>query len=162
MNSELFQSLLRAQTYFFRGCLVADPEIRYLESGTVVASARIAIDHPEKKGRNDDKQPDWLTLKVWFEAAQPFTDGARKGQLIDVTGRVYFEKWEDKNTGELRRAMALKVFSWSPVDTTAPPAPTTAQPRTPAQSRPPAPTPGPASWLTSGSENHASEEEVPF
>jgi single-strand DNA-binding protein len=160
MNSELLQSLLRAQTYFFRGRLVADPEIRYLESGTQVASARIAIDHPEKKGRNDDKQPDWLTLKVWFEAAQPFVDGTRKGQLIDVTGRVYFDKWEDKNTGEPRYAMALKVHSWSPVDTTAPPAPATAQPRTPAQSRPSAPTPSPATWLTSKSDD--SNDEVPF
>lgn len=155
MNQQL-QALLRAQTYGFRGRLVADPEIKYLSSGAQVASGRIAIDHPEKKGRDDDKQPDWLTIKVWFEAAQLFVDGTRKGQLIDVTGRVYFETWNDKNSGEPRHAMALKVYSWSPVETTTPPAPTAP----PAQSRPPAPTPGPASWLTSNSDDL--DTEVPF
>ena len=148
--SELMQTLLRAQTYSFRGRLVADPEIRYLESGTQVASARIAIDHPEKKGRNDDKQPDWLSLKVWFEAAEAFANGARKGQLIDVTGRVYFESWTDRNSGEPRRAMALKVFTWQPVETTVAPATRPA----PTQSTPTQP----AAWATGDD----SDEEVPF
>jgi single-strand DNA-binding protein len=148
--SELMQTLLRAQTYSFRGRLVADPEIKYLATGTQVASARIAIDHPEKKGRDDDKQPDWLSLKVWFEAAEAFANGARKGQLIDVTGRVYFESWTDKNSGEPRHAMALKVFTWQPVETPAAfatrPAPTQS---TPTQ---------PNAWATSDT----SDEEVPF
>jgi single-strand DNA-binding protein len=147
--SELMQTLLRAQTYSFRGRLVADPEIRYLGTGTQVASARIAIDHPEKKGRDDDKQPDWLSLKVWFEAAEAFANGARKGQLIDVTGRVYFESWTDRNSGEPRRAMALKVFTWQPVETGAAPAAPA-----PAQSTPTQPT----TWTTGDD----SDEEVPF
>jgi single-strand DNA-binding protein len=148
--SELMQTLLRAQTYSFRGRLVADPEIRYLGTGTQVASARIAIDHPEKKGRDDDKQPDWLSLKVWFEAAEAFANGARKGQLIDVTGRVYFESWTDRNSGEPRHAMALKVFTWQQVETGAAPA---ARPA-PTQSTPAQPN----AWATSDT----SDEEVPF
>lgn len=152
--SELLQTLLRAQTYSFRGRLVADPEIRYLTSGTQVASARIAIDHPEKKGRDDDKQPDWLSLKVWFEAAEAFANGARKGQLIDVTGRVYFESWTDKNSGEPRHAMALKVFTWQPVETGASSAPAPRTAATPATQSATQPT----TWDTGDD----SDEEVPF
>lgn len=157
--SELLQTLLRAQTYSFRGRLVADPEIKFLQSGTQVASARIAIDHPEKKGRDDDKKPDWLSLKVWFEPAENFANNARKGQLIDVKGRVYFESWTDKTTGEIRRAMAMKVYNWHPVET-APAAVAPAQPSTSTQSRPTAPTPAAAGWLTSDSDG--SDEDVPF
>lgn len=146
---QLMQALLRAQTYTFRGRLVADPQINYLQSGTQVASARMAIDHPEKKGRDDDKQPDWLSLKVWFEPAEDFANNAKKGQQIDVVGRVYFESWTDKATGEPRQGMALKVQSWSPVGT-----PTT-QPTKPARSTPTQP----AVWESSGP---ASDEEVPF
>jgi single stranded DNA-binding protein len=150
----LMQSLLRAQTYSFRGRLVADPQINYLASGTQVASARMAIDHPEKKGRDDDKQPDWLSLKVWFEAAETFANGAKKGQLIDVTGRVYFESWTDKNTGEPRQGMALKVHGWAPVETGSPAATTTAPTRTASPA-----TAQPAVWDTGGP---VSDEEVPF
>jgi single-strand DNA-binding protein len=121
MNA-LTQALLRAQTYSFRGRLTADPEIKYLPSGSVVANARMAVDHPEKKSRDDDKDPDWLKLEVWFEAAEDFANNAKKGQLIDVSGRVRFETWTDKQTGEPRHQPVLKLHGWSPVETAARPA----------------------------------------
>jgi single-strand DNA-binding protein len=120
MNA-LVQTLLRAQTYSFRGRLAADPQINYLSnSNTAVANAKIAVDHPEKKGRDDGKEPDWLKLEIWFEPAEQFVDNAKKGQLIDVTGRIRFESWTDKQTGEPRHQPVLKLHSWAPVDTAAP------------------------------------------
>jgi single-strand DNA-binding protein len=145
MNA-LVQTLLRAQTYSFRGRLSADPEIKYLNSGTSVANAKIAVDHPEKKGRDDGKEPDWLKLEVWFESAEEFANNAKKGQLIDCTGRIRFESWTDKQTGEPRHQPVLKLHSWAPVDTTVPA--TTAKPAA-----------GGSVWESS---NDISDEEVPF
>jgi single-strand DNA-binding protein len=148
MNA-LIQSLLRAQTYSFRGRLTADPEIKYLQTGSIVANARMLVDHPEKKGREDNKEPDGFKIEVWFEAAEQFANNARKGQLIDATGRIKFESWTDKNTGEPRHSPVLKLISWAPVDTAAPKAAAAAA------------TSGGSVWESSGG-GDISDEEVPF
>lgn len=147
MNA-LVQSLLRAQTYSFRGRLVADPEIKYLSSGSVVANGRMAVDHPEKKGRDDGKEPDWVKLEVWFEAAEQFANTAKKGQLIDATGRIRFESWTDKQTGLPRHQPVLKLHNWTPVDTGAPNA----------AAKPAA---GASVWESSGGDG-IDDDEVPF
>jgi single-strand DNA-binding protein len=149
MNA-LVQTLLRAQTYSFRGRLAADPEIKYL-ANSMVANAKMAVDHPEKKGRDDGKEPDWLKLEIWFEAAEEFANNARKGQLIDCTGRIRFESWTDKQTGEPRHQPVLKLHSWAAVDTTAPA--TAAKPAA-------APAAGGSIWESNASD--INEDEVPF
>lgn len=151
MNA-LVQTLLRAQTYRFRGRLTADPEIKYL-TNSMVANARMAVDHPEKKGRDDGKEPDWLKLEVWFEPAEDFANNAKKGQLIDCEGRIRFESWTDKQTGEPRHQPVLKLHSWSPVDTTTPG--TAAKPA----AQPPAA--GGSVWESSAS-GSVSDDEIPF
>ena len=151
MNA-LVQTLLRAQTYRFRGRLTADPEIKYL-TNSMVANARMAVDHPEKKGRDDGKEPDWLKLEVWFEPAEEFANNAKKGQLIDCEGRIRFESWTDKQTGEPRHQPVLKLHSWSPVETTAPG--TAAKPA----AQPPAA--GGSVWESSASSS-VSDDEIPF
>jgi single-strand DNA-binding protein len=149
MNA-LVQTLLRAQTYSFRGRLAADPEIKYL-ANSMVANAKMAVDHPEKKGRDDGKEPDWLKLEIWFEAAEEFANNARKGQLSDCTGRIRFESWTDKQTGEPRHQPVLKLHSWAPVDTTAPV--TAAKPAA-------VPAAGGSVWESSAGD--INEDEVPF
>ena len=150
MNA-LIQSLLRAQTYRFRGRLVADPEIKYL-TNSMVANARMAVDHPEKKGRDDGKEPDWLKLEVWFEPAEEFANTAKKGQLIDCEGRIRFESWTDKQTGEPRHQPVLKLHSWSPVDTAAPAA----------AAKPAATAPAGGSVWESSASGSVSDDDIPF
>jgi single-strand DNA-binding protein len=152
MNA-LVQTLLRAQTYSFRGRLAADPEIKYLSSGASVANAKIAVDHPEKKGRDDGKEPDWLKLEIWFEPAEEFANNAKKGQLIDCSGRIRFESWTDKQTGEPRHQPVLKMQSWAPVETTAPP--TSAKPAA-------APAPTQSGWASSAPAAGFDDSDIPF
>lgn len=154
MNA-LIQTLLRAQTYGFRGRLGADPEVRYLNSSSSVCNVRIGVDLPDKKGRDDQRPSDWIKLEIWGDEAQTFADNTRKGQLIDVVGRVKSESWTDKNTGEQVYGLVMRVHTWAPVDTGASKA-TTAKPA-PA----PAATPGGSVWESSGGDD-ISEEEVPF
>lgn len=127
---ELIAALRRAQTYSFRGRLGADPEMRFFESGTCVCNAKIAVDHPEKKGRDDGKQPDWFKLEVWGEAAQDFANQCKKGQLVDVAGRIRPETWTDRNSGEERHQLVIRVQDWSLVAVTTPAAKPAAAPAT--------------------------------
>lgn len=76
-----------------------DPEVRYFESGTMVASVSIAVD----KFKRDDDKADWFDVKLWGKQAQVAADYLRKGSLFGITGRLEWETWTDRNTGDERK-----------------------------------------------------------
>ena len=83
-----------------------DPEVRYFESGSMVANLTIAVN---KASSNRDEDPDWFNLEIWGKQAQVAADYVRKGALIGVVGRMTIEQWTDRNTGEKRSKPVVKV-----------------------------------------------------
>ena len=81
-----------------------DPEVRYFESGSVVANLTLAVNR-----RSRDDEPDWFNLEIWGKQAQVAADYVRKGSLIGVVGRMTSEQWTDRNTGERRSKALVKV-----------------------------------------------------
>jgi single-strand DNA-binding protein len=110
--NELIAQVLRASQHRFIGRMARDPEIRYFESGNCVCNARILINKPGAK-KDDGQEPDGFKVEIWGEKAQGFADAAKKGDLVDVTGRVKSETWTDKNTGEQRSGLVINVEEWS-------------------------------------------------
>lgn len=88
------------------GRLGGDPEVKYFESGTNVAKFSIAVDRPQ---RNGEKGSDWFACECWGKTAEVVGNYCRKGKQVGVTGRVEFEYWNDKNTGEKRSKPVVKV-----------------------------------------------------
>ena len=151
--SELTDQIIRASLHRFLGRLAADPEIKYLESGTVVCNARLLVNKPGAK-RDDGQDPDGFKLELWGEKAQAFTDATKKGDLVDVTGRVKSEAWQDRTTGEQRTGLVVLVEEWSLAG----------------QPRPPAAAPAPAAaakltappvWTSSAADG-IDESSIPF
>lgn len=103
--------VLRASQHRFVGRLARDPEVRYFDNGNCVCNARILINKPGAK-RDDGQEPDGFKLEIWGEKAQSFADAAKKGDLVDVTGRFRTEAWTDRNTGEERRGLTIQVELW--------------------------------------------------
>ena len=81
-----------------------DPEVRYFESGTVVANLTIAVNR-----RNRDDEPDWFNLEIWGKQAQVAADYVKKGSLIGITGSFKLDSWKDRNTGEDRNKPVVRV-----------------------------------------------------
>ena len=81
-----------------------DPEVRYFESGTVVANLTMAVN---RMNRNDE--PDWFNLEIWGKQAQVAADYVKKGSLIGITGSFKLDTWKDRNTGEDRNKPAVRV-----------------------------------------------------
>jgi single-stranded DNA-binding protein len=101
------------------------------------------------------KHPDGFKLELWGEKAQAFVDsGAKKGDLVDVTGRVKSETWNDRTTGEQRTGLVVLVEEWS----------LAGQPRPPAAAPAPAAaaklTPPPV-WTSSAADG-IDDSDVPF
>ena len=81
-----------------------DPEVRYFESGKVVANLTIAVN---RRGRNDE--PDWFNLEIWGKQAQVAADFIKKGSLIGITGSFKLDRWKDKKTGEDKTKPVIRV-----------------------------------------------------
>ena len=81
-----------------------DPEVKYFESGTVVANLTMAVN---RRNRNDE--PDWFNLEIWGKQAQVAADYVKKGSLIGITGSFKMDTWKDRNTGEDRNKPVVRV-----------------------------------------------------
>jgi len=81
-----------------------DPEVRYFESGTMVANFTLAVNR-----RVRDEEPDWFNLEIWGKQAQVAADHVKKGSLIGVIGSLRIEKWTNKTTGEQHSKPVIRV-----------------------------------------------------
>ena len=81
-----------------------DPEVRYFESGSVVANLTLAVNR-----RSRDDEPDWFNLAIWGKQAQVAADYVRKGSLLGITGSLAEERWTDRTSGEERSKLVVRV-----------------------------------------------------
>lgn len=81
-----------------------DPEVRYFESGSMVANFSIAVNRNSR-----DDEPDWFNLEIWGKQAQVAADYVRKGSLLGITGSFKVESWTDRTTGEDRSKPVIRV-----------------------------------------------------
>ena len=81
-----------------------DPEVRYFESGSMVANLTIA---GNRRGNNDE--PDWFNLEIWGKQAQVAADYVRKGSLLGIIGSFKLDRWTDRNSGEERSKPVVRV-----------------------------------------------------
>jgi single-strand DNA-binding protein len=88
----------------FTGRAGKDPEVRYFESGKMVAEFSVAVD-----GWKRDEKPLWLNLKIWGKIADVAANYVRKGSMIAVSGQLENETWTDRVSGEERSKIVLNV-----------------------------------------------------
>ena len=100
-----------------------DPEVRYFESGSVVANLTIAVNR-----RSRDDEPDWFNLEIWGKQAQVAADYVRKGSLLGIIG-FKLDRW---TTATVAKSAASPWCGWTASNCSAPsvttrrPAPTSA------------------------------------
>ncbi|MEZ0609688.1 single-stranded DNA-binding protein [Fibrella sp. WM1] len=83
------------------GNLGADPEVRYLDGGGVVAQFNVAT--TEKfTNRNGERveQTEWFRVELWNEQAKVAEQYLRKGNPVYIEGRLRTETWVDKEGKE--------------------------------------------------------------
>lgn len=98
------------------GNLVADPEIRYTQSGAAVASFTVAsTPRYQDKGTGEWKDGDALFLRcnVWRQVAENVAESLFRGSRVLVTGRLRQRSFETRE-GEKRTVMELEVDEIGP------------------------------------------------
>jgi len=80
------------------GNLGADPEIRYTQSGTPVATFRVATTE-RWKGQDGQmqEQTEWHTIVAWRRLAEICGEYLAKGSRVFIEGKLQTRKWQDQN-----------------------------------------------------------------
>ncbi|MBO0939001.1 single-stranded DNA-binding protein [Fibrella sp. HMF5335] len=83
------------------GNLGADPEVRYLDGGGVVAQFNVATTE-KYTNRNGERveQTEWFRVELWNEQAKVAEQYLRKGNPVYIEGRLRTETWTDKEGKE--------------------------------------------------------------
>ena len=81
-----------------------EPDVRYFESGSIVANFTLAVNR-----RSRDEEPDWFNLEIWGKQAQVAADYVKKGSLLGIIGSFKLDRWNDRNSGEERSKPVVRV-----------------------------------------------------
>ena len=78
------------------GRLTRDPELRYTQSQTPVASFSLAVDRDFGSRDGGEKQTDFIDCVAWRQTGEFVSRYFRKGSMIVVSGRLQSRKWQDR------------------------------------------------------------------
>ena len=99
------------------GNLTRDPELRYTPKGTAVANIGIAVN---RRWRNDagemQDETTFVDVDAFGRAAETIGQYLKKGRAILIEGRLKFDQWEDKNTGQKRSKLRVVLESFEFMD----------------------------------------------
>ncbi len=80
------------------GRLTKDPEVKYTQSGKVVASFALAVNRPFAK--EGEPKADFFNCQVWGKQAEALGNYIHKGDPLLVEGRLQIRQYTDKNNSQ--------------------------------------------------------------
>ena len=85
------------------GRLTRDPELRYTQTSTPVASFSLAVDRGFSR-EGAERQTDFIDVVAWRQTAEFVSKYFTKGMLAAVSGRLQIRDWTDKDGNKRRNA----------------------------------------------------------
>jgi single-strand DNA-binding protein len=81
------------------GRLGQDPEVRYTQDGTAVATFSIAtsIEWNDKQSGEKKEKTEWHRIVAWRKLGEICGEYLAKGRQVYVEGRLQTRSWEDKD-----------------------------------------------------------------
>ncbi|MBR4236847.1 single-stranded DNA-binding protein [bacterium] len=79
------------------GRLTKDPEIRYTQSNTPIASFTIAVNRQFSNSATGERDTDFIPVVVWRKQAENVKNFVHKGSLVAVDGRIQTRNYDDQN-----------------------------------------------------------------
>ena len=86
------------------GRLTRDPELRYTQSGTPVASFTLAVDRDFAAKDGGERQTDFIDCVAWRQTGEFVSKYFQKGSMAVVCGRLQIRDWQDKEGNKRRSA----------------------------------------------------------
>ena len=90
------------------GRLTRDPELRYTQSQTPVASFTLAVDRDFGGRDGSERQTDFIDCVAWRSTAEFVSKYFQKGSMAVASGRLQLRDWTDRD-GNKRRSAEVVV-----------------------------------------------------
>lgn len=78
------------------GRLTKEPEVRYTNTGKVVASFTLAVDRPFA-GQDGQREADFIPVVIWGKSAETIGNYVQKGHRLLVEGRLQIRSYDGKD-----------------------------------------------------------------
>ena len=92
------------------GRLGRDPEVRYTQGGTPVASFSLAVDRDFKDKTTGERACDWIDVVAWRQTGEFAARYLTKGRMVVVEGRLQMRDYTARD-GSKRRAAEVVADS---------------------------------------------------
>ena len=93
----------------FSGNLTRDPELKYTPNGTAVLNVTIAVSRRFKKNDEVQTETAFIDSVAWDSGAEAIANHFNKGDNIIVHGSMQQEEWTDKESGQKRTKLKLRI-----------------------------------------------------
>ncbi len=145
------------------GNLTRDPELRYTPKGTAVARLGLAVNRTWRTESGEKKEEaTFVDIDAFGQQAEVICQYLKKGRSLLVEGRLKYDQWDDKQTGQKRSRLLVVLESFSFLDSPSrnaeggAPAPVSPGRSAPAVAPPPAPA------AANGAAPAPEDDDVPF
>ena len=93
---------------FLIGNLTRDPELRVTPKGTAVCQFGLAVNrqYKDESGATRDETA-FIDIEAWGKQGELVSKYLQKGSLAFVEGRLRFDSWEDKQSGQKRNKLKV-------------------------------------------------------
>jgi len=85
-----------------------DPESKQVNDTSVVKFSLATSEKWKDKQGNKQENTEWHALEAWGKLAEVIQQYVKKGDLLDIEGKLIYSKWETEN-GEKRERAVVKV-----------------------------------------------------
>lgn len=90
------------------GNLTRDPEVRYTPKGTAIANIGLAVNRVWTTDAGEQKEEvTFVDIEVWGRQAETAGQYLSKGRPVFIEGRLKFDSWEDKESGQKRNKLKV-------------------------------------------------------
>jgi single-strand DNA-binding protein len=99
------------------GNLTRDPELRYTPKGTAIARLGVAINRKWKSETGEMKEEvTFVDVDAFGKTAETIGQYLKKGRPILIEGRLRYETWEDKQSGQKKSKLGVVMETFQFLD----------------------------------------------
>lgn len=90
------------------GNLTRDPELRVTPKGSSICQFGLAVNRTFKDASGQQREETtFVDIEAWGRQGEVISKYCTKGRPLFVEGRLRFDSWEDKNTGQKRSRLSV-------------------------------------------------------
>jgi single-strand DNA-binding protein len=91
------------------GNLTRDVEMKYTPSGTAIANFGIAMNRKFRDSKSNELREEvtFVDIEVFGKTAETAQKYLSKGRPVFIDGRLKFDQWDDKTTGQKRSKLRV-------------------------------------------------------